>query len=112
VGNSESTFCTVPAYPYDVNHLVDMVMLVLWVAVLVTTVYAFVHAALQRPDAYTAAEKLTKPVWLVILGVAVAAISILYPFFQILGIVIAACAAGVYLVDVRPKLLEIQGKSR
>jgi len=26
--------------------------------------------------------------------------------------VIAACAAGVYLVDVRPKLLEIQGKSR
>jgi 4-amino-4-deoxy-L-arabinose transferase-like glycosyltransferase len=111
VGNSESTFCTVPAYPYDVN-LVGMVMLVLQVAVLLTTVYAFVHAALQRPDAYTAAEKLTKPVWLVILGVAVVATSILYPIFQVLGIVIAACAAGVYLVDVRPKLLEIQGKSR
>ena len=45
--------------------------LVLQIAVLVTTVYAFVHAALQRPDAYTAAEKLTKPVWLVILGVGV-----------------------------------------
>jgi hypothetical protein len=30
----------------------------------------------------------------------------------VLGMVIAACAAGVYLVDVRPKLLEIQGKSR
>jgi len=43
-------------------------MLVLQLAVLVTAVYAFVHAALQRPDAYTAAEKLTKPVWLVILG--------------------------------------------
>ena len=42
------------------------------VAVLLTTVYAFVHAAMQRPDAYTAAEKLTKPVWLVILGVAAA----------------------------------------
>jgi hypothetical protein len=26
--------------------------------------------------------------------------------------VIAACAAGVYLVDVRPKLLDVQGKSR
>jgi hypothetical protein len=29
-----------------------------------------------------------------------------------MGLAIAACAAGVYLVDVRPKLLEIQGKSR
>jgi hypothetical protein len=29
----------------------------------------------------------------------------------VLGMAIAACASGVYLVDVRPKLLEIQGKS-
>ncbi|ODQ98190.1 hypothetical protein BHQ20_23245 [Mycobacterium intermedium] len=71
-------------------------------------VYAFVHAALQRPDAYTAADKLTKPVWLIILGGA----SISALLLSVLGIVIAACAAGVYLVDVRPKLLEIQGKSR
>ena len=83
------------------------VLSVLQIAVLVTTVYAFVHAAMQRPDAYTAAGKLTKPVWLLILGVAAA-----LTFIGVFGIVIAACAAGVYLVDVRPKLLEIQGKSR
>lgn len=88
------------------------VMLVLMVAVLVTAVYAFVHAALQRPDAYTAADKLTKPVWLVILGAAVALASILYPVLGVLGMAMSACASGVYLVDVRPKLLEIQGKSR
>ena len=87
-------------------------MWVLKIAVLVTAVYAFVHAALQRSDAYTAAGKMTKPVWLMILGGAVAMTSILYPIFGVLGIAIAACAAGVYLVDVRPKLLEIQGKSR
>jgi hypothetical protein len=87
-------------------------MFALVLAVLVVAVYAFVHAALQRSDAYTAAEKLTKPVWLIILGVAVAMTSILYPVFGVLGMVIASCAAGVYLVDVRPKLLEIQGKSR
>lgn len=87
-------------------------MLVLLVAVLVTAVYAFVHAALQRPDAYTAADKLTKPVWLVILGAAVALASILYPVLGVLGMAMPACASGVYLVDVRPKLLEIQGKSR
>jgi len=41
-------------------NLVVTVISVLQIAVLVTTVYAFVHAALQRSDAYTAAEKLTK----------------------------------------------------
>ena len=84
------------------------VLFVLQIAVLLTTVYAFVHAALQRPDAYTAAEKLTKPVWLVILGVGV----LLALVLGITGVAIAAVAAGVYLVDVRPKILEIQGKSR
>jgi uncharacterized membrane protein len=87
---------------------VGYVLAVLQIAVLVTTVYAFVHAALQRPDAYTAAEKLTKPVWLVILGVGV----LLALLLGITGVAIAAVAAGVYLVDVRPKILEIQGKSR
>ncbi len=84
------------------------VLAVVQIAVLVTTVYAFVHAALQRPDAYTAADKLTKPVWLVILGVGV----LLALVLGITGVAIAAVAAGVYLVDVRPKILEIQGKSR
>jgi 4-amino-4-deoxy-L-arabinose transferase-like glycosyltransferase len=112
VGGSESTFWRVHAYSEGVNHVVNNVMFALVLAVLVVAVYAFVHAALQRSDAYTAAEKLTKPVWLIILGVAVAMTSILYPVFGVLGMVIASCAAGVYLVDVRPKLLEIQGKSR
>ena len=87
-------------------------MLFLVFGVLLMAVYAFIHAAMQRSDAYTAADKLTKPVWLLILAGAVALTSILYPVFSVLGVVIAACAAGVYLVDVRPKLLEIQGKSR
>lgn len=81
--------------------------IVFW-AVLIATVYAFVHAALQRPDAYTATDKLTKPVWLGILGVAV----LLSWVLGVTGMAISAVAAGVYLVDVRPKLLEVQGKSR
>ncbi|KUH97211.1 DUF2516 family protein [Mycobacterium sp. IS-3022] len=93
----------------QLQGLVGYVLFILQIAVLVTTVYAFVHAALQRPDAYTAADKLTKPVWLVILGVAGLLALVLG---SVLGPAIAAVAAGVYLVDVRPKLLEIQGKSR
>jgi hypothetical protein len=84
------------------------VLSVLGWAVLIATIYAFVHAAMQRTDAYPAADKLTKPVWLVILGVS----ALLCLLLQIMGPVIAAVAAGVYLVDVRPKLLEVQGKSR
>ena len=64
---------------------------------------------MQRPDAYTAVDKLTKPVWLIILGGGATAGLRDGPGF---GSAIAACAAGVYLVDVRPKLFEIQGKSR
>ncbi|MHA7649745.1 DUF2516 family protein [Mycobacterium sp. ML4] len=87
-------------------------MFVLWVAVAVATVYAFVHAALQRSDAYTAADKQSKPVWLVILGGAIALITVLYGIFGVMAVALAAVATGVYLVDVRPKLLEVQGKSR
>lgn len=86
-----------------------VLQVVVW-AVAAVTIYAFVHAAMQRPDAYTAADKLTKPVWLVILGVA--GLLAIFQIPAIMGPVIAACATGVYLVDVRPKLLEVQGKSR
>ena len=85
-----------------------MLVVLNW-AVLAVTVYAFIHAAMQRPDAYTAADKLTKPVWLVILGVSGLLALVLG---GTLGSVIAAVATGVYLVDVRPRLLEVQGKSR
>jgi energy-converting hydrogenase Eha subunit A len=92
----------------QLQGLVGYVLFALTIAVFVATVYSFVHAAMQRPDAYTAANKLTKPVWLVILGIA----GLLSWVLGITGVAIAAVAAGVYLVDVRPRILEIQGKSR
>lgn len=94
--------------------MAGVVLYVLVWAVFLATVYAFVHAARQRPDAYSAVGKQTKPVWLGILGVS----ALLCFFFgvqspgSILFPTIAAVAAGVYLVDVRPKLLEVQGKRR
>jgi len=48
-------------------------------------------------------------VWLLILGGSAALSWLFGPGF---GSAIAAVAAGVYLVDVRPRILEIQGKSR
>jgi Protein of unknown function (DUF2516) len=72
--------------------------------------FALVDALRQRADAFTAANKLTKPIWLGILGVATAigVRFVLEPF--IIFDLIAVVAAGVYLADVRPALRAITGR--
>lgn len=84
-------------------------MLAIGLLALGVMVFAFVDALRQRTDAFTAAGKLTKPIWLGILGVAVAIgiIFVLGPF-SIFNL-IAFVAAGVYLADVRPAVRAISG---
>lgn len=77
-------------------------------AVLVGQVVVLIDAALRREDAYRAAGKLTKPGWLIILTVAIAANLLLGLFFTIIGVVVAM----VYWVDVRPALKEVSGGNR
>lgn len=70
--------------------------------------WAFLDAIRRRTDAFPAAGKLTKPIWLGILGFSLAVqIVILMPlnFLNLLG----AVAAIVYLVDVKPALTSIEG---
>lgn len=91
--------------------LYQWILLVIWFAGIPVGVFAFVHAALQRPDAFTAVDKLNKVKWLAITGAA-ALLLILdqrgpYGIIWIAGLV----AALVYIVDVRPKVREIQGRS-
>lgn len=71
-------------------------------ALLVVKVIAFVNSLLHSPQAYEAANKLTKPAWNVILGIglAVHVIGIPIPFVNLAFTI----AALVYLVDVRPAL--------
>ncbi|MGQ0839353.1 DUF2516 family protein [Actinokineospora sp.] len=83
-----------------------------WAAVPVG-VFAFIHALMQRPDAYSAANRMTKTAWLGITAGAAVAL-LLFSFagngwiFWMAGLV----AALVYIVDVRPKLLEVQRGQR
>jgi hypothetical protein len=76
-------------------------------------VYAFIHALLQRPDAYTAIDRMTKPAWLGITAGGTVAL-ILFGLagigwmFWIAGLV----ATLVYIVDVRPRLIEVQRGNR
>lgn len=79
-----------------------------WAAVPVG-IYAFTHAALQRADAYTAADKLTKPAWLGITGgAAVLLLLNVSVASQLLFYLIGLVAVLVYIVDVKPAVTEVQ----
>ena len=65
--------------------------------------FAFINALLWPAATYTAANKLTKPAWLAILGLGFAAQLLLIQASPINPIhLIASIAAIVFLVDVRP----------
>jgi hypothetical protein len=73
--------------------------------------WAFVDAIRRPTQAFPAAGKQTKPIWLIILGVAF--VLGLYMAIYGLGVslllaVVAFVAASVYLVDVRPKVKEFR----
>jgi Protein of unknown function (DUF2516) len=82
-------------------------------AALVVEVWAFIDALRHPAQAFTAAGKQTKPIWLIILGVAVViglGSSALGGFTLISILPLAAfVAAAVYLTDVRPKVKEFRG---
>jgi threonine/homoserine efflux transporter RhtA len=85
-----------------------IVMVIDWAGTLVGLI-AFIHAVMQRSDAFTAADRLTKPAWLGITGGATVAMGL----FQFYGAgmifwLAALVASLVYVVDVRPKLIEVQ----
>ncbi|WP_067817814.1 DUF2516 family protein [Nocardia inohanensis] len=90
-----------------VNAIPSLILWVLQLAALAMTVFALVHAIRQRPDAFTAVDKLTKPMWVGILCAALIGLLLARTPVGILGIA-AIVATGVYLADVRPKVDEIQ----
>ena len=91
--------------------LIGMTMLVIQIAALGACLFALVHAVRQRRDAFTAVDKLTKPIWVTILAVATAVVGLpLLGWFSLgmFGLIAGVVATGVYLADVRPKVDEVQ----
>ena len=79
--------------------------LIVTFALLAVSIFAFVNAAMFSAESYSAAGKLTKPAWLIILGLGMAV--------QLIGLSLilslaAAIAAFVYLADVRPALVGLR----
>ena len=71
--------------------------------------WAFIDAITRRPEAYVAADKQTKPTWLIILGVALAAHILIWNPISFLNL-IGTVAAIVYIVDARPALRAVSGR--
>jgi hypothetical protein len=88
---------------------------VLSVAALVAEVFAFVDAIRRPAPAFVAASKQTKPLWLVILGVATViglwSSTLGGPNLVSLFPIAAFVAAAIYLTDVRPKVKDFRGGS-
>lgn len=85
---------------------------VLEIAAFVVEAWAFVDAVRRPGPAFVAAGKRTKPLWLVILGVAavIGLGSVVYGVSLIsLFPIVAFVAAAIYLTDVRPKVREFRG---
>jgi len=87
----------------------QLISVLLGLAALAMEVFALVDALRHRSEAFTAAGKLTKQLWMIILIVAV-----LIGFltrYNPLGIgILPVVAAAVYLADVRPALRRISGR--
>ena len=83
------------------------VMLLITLAALALGVFDFVDGAVRPSEAYVAAGKLTKPAWLVIVGISTVVIW-RWGLISLFGIP-AIVALLVYLVDVRPALRGVTG---
>lgn len=77
------------------------VLLVATLLLFAIEAWAFVDAVSRRPEAFEAANKQNKKMWLWILGIALAAHMLFWNPINFLNM-IGAVASLVYLLDVRP----------
>jgi hypothetical protein len=84
------------------------------VVAFVVEAWAFIDAIIRPAQAFRAVGKLSKPIWLIILGVAFVLGLYAAAYGGITGIlsVAAFVAAAIYLADMRPKVKEFSRGSR
>lgn len=86
----------------------SLILSLVTLVVFVMQAWAFIDAVSRRPDAFVAADKLTKQAWLIILGLALAAHMLIWNPLSFLNL-IGTVAGIVYLVDARPALRAVTG---
>ncbi|MFI0431664.1 MAG: DUF2516 family protein [Candidatus Nanopelagicales bacterium] len=84
--------------------LIDLIVNVLAIVLSLTAVFGFIDCLRQPKQGFEFINRLSKPVWLIILGASAVAI-----YLQPIGLLGLAGIVGValYFADVRPKLREL-----
>lgn len=82
------------------------VVLALFLLMAALELFALVDALIRPAAAYAAADKLSKPGWLLILVLSLLTCLAIRSPLNIIGL-LGAVAAGVYVADVRPALASI-----
>ncbi len=85
----------------DVNSLQTWIAVGLSLALLIVKAFALLDALRRPPEVFVAADKQTKNLWLLLLGLAVVAALLLPGAFGLINLA-GTVAALVYLADVRP----------
>lgn len=94
---------------FDLFLPLRLLQYALMLIVIIVEIVSLIDAAIRPAKAYDAASKQSKAFWLIILGVAIAAVLVLgggagaFSIFGVIGLI----AALVYLVDVRPALRQL-----
>ena len=86
----------------DVFQFEGYVQLAVFFVLLVIKIFAFANALLYSAESYLAADKLNKPTWCILLGIAV--VLQLLPLPLLIVNLAMTIASLVYLADVRPAL--------
>jgi hypothetical protein len=88
------------------NSLTTMILWAIDLATLVGSAWALIHCLRTRPDAFPAIGRQSKGLWLALTGGATLVSLATFSPIGILGIA-SIVIAGVYLLDIRPKVAEI-----
>ncbi|MGB3302825.1 DUF2516 family protein [Gordonia sp. (in: high G+C Gram-positive bacteria)] len=79
----------------------------------ITALVALVHAAITRPDAFTAVDAQSKTFWVAVLAVSAVVIFLIQATFGfgLMFFLAAVTAVLVYVVDVRVRVDDVLGRS-
>ncbi|PJJ57125.1 uncharacterized protein DUF2516 [Mumia flava] len=94
---------------FDLFAVQNSIELLITLVLLVIKGFAFVDAVSRSPQAYVAADKQTKPFWLIVLGLSLLANLLIWAPISLLNLV-GTVASLVYLADARPALQQAGGR--
>ncbi|MET9020743.1 DUF2516 family protein [Actinopolymorpha sp. NPDC004070] len=95
---------------YAPTTIVGYLTIALWLILLVMKAFALGDAVMRPAQAFPAVDKQTKPLWLILTGLALL-IHLIPQFGSPIGLlnIAGTIAAAVYLVGVRPAVREVGG---